>query len=145
MSQFQFVTGIYAPPLPAWEILLDLERWPEWTSSITRIERLTEGPLAVGSRVRIEQPKLMPNVWQVTEFEPRTFTFTWVTSRPLIRIAARHQLERTHEGSRLTLTLTYSGIVGWIMAYQLKDLNWQYLSTEAKGLKLRAETVISGR
>ncbi len=37
--------------------LTDVERWPEWliASGIVRVERLDPGPLAEGSRLRIEQ------------------------------------------------------------------------------------------
>ena len=45
---------------PAAEVfahLTDVERWPEWliASGIVRVERLDAGPLAAGSRLRIEQ------------------------------------------------------------------------------------------
>lgn len=45
---------------PAAEVfahLTDVERWPEWliASGIVRVERLDAGPLADGSRLRIDQ------------------------------------------------------------------------------------------
>lgn len=45
------------PPAEVFAHLTDVERWPEWliASGIVRVERLDTGPLAVGSRLRIEQ------------------------------------------------------------------------------------------
>lgn len=142
MPDFHFVAEILAPPFHVWETLLDVERWPEWTKSITRIERLDANPLSIGSRVRIIQPKLMPAIWTVTELDPRDRILVWQTGKPGIRLTAHHRVDRTVEGARVTLSLTYNGLLGPLMAYQLKDLNWSYLTMEAQGLKERCETTV---
>lgn len=144
MSDFRFVVDVLAPPFQVWETLLDVERWPEWTQSATSITRLEPGPLALGSRAKILQPKLIPAVWRVTEFDDREHVFTWATSKPGIKVTSSHMVERTDNGSRVTLTVTYSGLLGMLMAYQLKDLNWQYLTMEAQGLKTRCEAALTG-
>jgi hypothetical protein len=74
-------------------------------------------------------------VWRVTELDESAGVFTWVTGKPGIQITATHRIEPTLEGSRLTLTLDYTGLLGPLMAWQLKDLNWDYLTREAAGLK----------
>lgn len=140
MSEFRFVVDVAAPPFPVWETLLDVEQWPQWTRTVTSAQRLDEGPLAIGSRARLLQPRLIPAVWKVTELDPLQRLFTWVTGRPGIQISASHLVERTDHGSRVTLTLTYSGLFGWLMARQLKRLNWDYLTAEARGLKKRCES-----
>ena len=50
-------TRIERPPSVVFEALLALEQFPQWliASGITRVERLDDGPAAVGSHVRIAQ------------------------------------------------------------------------------------------
>jgi hypothetical protein len=142
MPDFQFIVDIQAPPFRVWETLLEVEQWPEWTQSITRIERLDDDALSIGSRVRIIQPKLIPAVWRVTELDHRDRILVWETGKPGVRLTALHRVDRTSEGARVTLALTYKGILGPFMAYQLRDLNWHYLTLEAQGLKAQAEAAV---
>jgi hypothetical protein len=144
MPDFRFVVEVFAPPFHVWETLLDVARWPEWTQSVTSIERLDSGPLSLGSRARILQPRLIPAVWKVTELDPRDRVFVWQTGKPGIRLTAAHRVDRTDQGARVTLTLTYGGLLGPLMAYQLKDLNWSYITMEAQGLKARCESLLHG-
>jgi hypothetical protein len=50
LNGFSITADIPAAHDRVWAILADVERWPEWTHSVTRIIRLDPGPLAVGSR-----------------------------------------------------------------------------------------------
>ncbi len=43
---------IDAPPEVVWRVMTDVERWPEWTLTAERIERLDEGDFRLGSRAR---------------------------------------------------------------------------------------------
>ncbi|HZB89337.1 MAG TPA: SRPBCC family protein [Terracidiphilus sp.] len=141
MPEFRFVVDVMAPPQRVWETLVNVERWPEWTSSVTSVQQIEPGPLVLGSRVRIEQPELMTVVWRVTELDERAGLFVWQTGRPGIKVIGSHRVQRAEGGSRVTLTLGYRGLLGWFMALQLKHLNWQYLEMEAHGLKARSEGV----
>ena len=139
MADFQFSIEIAAPPERIWAALMDVERWPEWTPTVNRAERLERNPLAVGSQTKILQPKLMPAVWRVTELDETTGFFTWVTAKPGIQVTATHHLDPIRYGTRVTLSLHYTGWLGPLMAWQLKSLNWDYLTKEANGLKQRCE------
>src|SRR5215471_6375504 len=56
------------PPEAVWPVLVDVERWPEWTLSVTAIERLDQSAFGMDSRVRIRQPKLKTMIWRVSKF-----------------------------------------------------------------------------
>src|SRR5882724_12626350 len=62
-----------------WATLIDVERWHDWTKSVTGIELLTGAPLSASLRVRIKQPRLKALEWDVTEFVPNEM-FNWTSS-----------------------------------------------------------------
>ena len=137
MTAFRIAVDIAAPPERVWAVLYDVERWPEWTPTVTRLERLDPGALAVGSRARIRQPRLPPATWEVTELvEGRSFT--WVTRSPGVRVTARHGVEPAPHGARATLSLKFSGALGALVARFTRRLNQRYLAIEADGLQTRS-------
>ena len=140
MSDFRYVVDIKVSPQRVWEIMLDVERWPEWTTSVIRVQRLEIGPLTLGSRTRIHQPKLRPTVWCVTSLDEQRRTFAWTARNIGIKVVARHQVEPTKTGSRATLSIHYSGVLGLLFARLYRDLNWDYLAREGNGLRKRCET-----
>lgn len=139
MQPFEITIEIKATPDCVWEVLAGVERWPEWTRTVTSVQRLDGGPLTVGSRVLIRQPKLLPAKWQVTELDHHNRTFTWVTSSPGLKVTARHAVESIVSGCRVTLSVEFSGLLGPLMARLTRKLNQEYLGIEARGLKERSE------
>ncbi|MGA8089223.1 MAG: SRPBCC family protein [Terracidiphilus sp.] len=143
MSDFRHVVEIRVAPARVWNVLLDVERWPEWTTSVSKVQRMDIGPLTLGSRTRIWQPKLMPAVWQVTSLDEKRRIFAWTTHTFGIKIVARHQVEAVGARSRVTLSLTYTGVVGAVLARAYRDLNWEYLTREANGLRGHCEAPVA--
>lgn len=123
-----------------WEVMTDVERWPEWTASVERAERLDDGPLRVGSRARLKQPRFPPVVWDVTELEPGQ-SFAWTAKSPGVTSVGRHRaVPRTGGGVTVTLSLEQSGPLAPLLALFTAKLTRRYVDTEARGLKRRCET-----
>lgn len=139
MSDFRYVTEIRVSPARVWSVLLDVEHWPEWNASVTKVKRMDIGPLTLGSRTRIWQPRLMPAVWQVTSLDDQRRVFAWTTHALGVKIVALHQVESVRSLSRVTLSLRYSGVLGPILARVYRNLNWDYITREGNGLRTRCE------
>ncbi len=143
MSDFRHIVEIQVSPARVWAVLLDVEHWPEWTTSVTRVQRMDIGRLTLGSRTRIWQPKLMPAVWQVSSLDEKRHIFAWTAHTFGMKIIARHQVEAVGAHSRVTLSLNYTGPLGAIMARIYRDLNWDYIAREANGLRTRCEAPLA--
>jgi uncharacterized membrane protein len=141
MTTYRTSIDIKAPRERVWAVLSDVERWPEWTASMTRVELLDQGPLAVGSRARVKQPRLPSIVWTVTELAPGG-SFTWEARSPGALSVARHDIvpDAADQGSSVTLAVEQTGILGGLVGVLLKGLTRRYVDTEAAGLKRRAES-----
>ena len=131
-------TDIQAPPDPVWDAIRNVEYWSEWTPTIISIRLLDRGPLAVGTRAIVRQPKLLSARWQVVELEEGR-SFSWIMRAPGVRVTARHSVEGAANGSLVTLSLEFSGPLGPFCARLTRGLNERYLALEAWGLKKRGE------
>jgi len=138
VRHFSIAIDIAAPAARVWDVMSDVDRWHEWTPSVTSIRRLGGEALAVGSRALIRQPKFPPATWTVTAIEPGKH-FVWVSGAPGLRTVARHAVESTGTGSRATLSLEMQGLVGGVFGRLTKGITERYLSFEANGLKARSE------
>jgi len=59
-----------------WDVLSDLEAWPQRIETVDVVELLTPAPVGEGSRVRLKQPKLPEGIWEVTVWDaPSYFEF----------------------------------------------------------------------
>ena len=130
---------IAAPAERVWDVLTDVERWSEWTETVTSVKRLDEGPLRSGSRAKISQPKIPEAEYVVTELDPGR-SFTWVTTSAGVKVTGRHVVEALPGGaSRVTLTVEQGGWLGSVMGRFYRGLTDRYLANEAAGLKARCE------
>lgn len=138
----QVEVEIHAPATRVWDVLADVERWPEWAETVTSATRLDPGPLAIHSRVRLEQVKLPPAEYRVTEISPGR-SFTWETTSPGVRTTARHAIEPTPAGgTRVRLSVVHGGPLGKLMGRLFfKKLTDRYLAAEAADLKARCEGI----
>jgi len=139
MPGMQHTITIAAPPERVWAVLVDVERWPERIPTVDAVERLDEGPLAVGSRTRLRQPRLSPAVWTVTEMAEGS-SYVWESRSSGVTVVAGHVVEPHPDGSRLTLAVTASGLMAWIGWLMTRSMAKRYVETEAASIKKAAET-----
>lgn len=129
---------INAAPERVYSIISDVEKWPEITKSVNSVTLLTPGPLAVGSEVRISQPKFGTRVWRVTAVEPGK-SFTWETNGGGARMVATHTVTPRDGGSTLTLIVDSTGLAVTLFGWMMAGTGRRFMEMEAAGVKRRAE------
>jgi uncharacterized protein YndB with AHSA1/START domain len=130
---------IDAPPAEIWRVLLDVEEWPAWTPSVTRVEKLDAGELHLGQRVRIEQPNLPTMTWRVTDIEPKR-SFSWSTSRPGVTTVGTHEIAVDGTRSEIRLRIDQHGLLAPLVQLFVGRRTRRYMEQEARGLKQRTES-----
>ena len=138
MSTYTVEVTVDAPPDRIWRVLADVPHWPQWTPTIAAVESLTEEPLRVGSRFRVEQPRLPPTVWTVDELEPGR-SFSWTSGSRAVASRGYHGVEPAAGGSRVVLTFSQTGPLAPVVSLVYRGLISRYVQTEADSLKARTE------
>jgi hypothetical protein len=130
---------IDAPAAVVWDVFSDVERWPEWTASVTRLIALDGPGIAVGNRFEIKQPRMPKLVWEVTEVTPGV-AWTWVQRSLGGVTVARHEvIPESDWRSRVRQQLDQRGAVGVVVGFLMRGMTRRYLELEAVGLKARSE------
>ncbi len=137
--RFQDSIDIKAPPEDVWAVLADVERWPDWTGSIDKVELQGDGELTPGAKVRIKQPKFPPVTWEVTELEPGE-SFAWIATNVGLTTVGDHRLAPVDASTvNVRLELLQSGPLAGVLGALTAGLTRRYLRMEAEGLKRRCE------
>ncbi|MDL4818075.1 SRPBCC family protein [Actinomadura opuntiae] len=135
---FEVTVDIDAAPETVWKLLKDVERWPDMTASMSRVE-LLDGPLPEGSRARVRQPGMPAAVWTVTAFTENE-NFTWQSRSPGVTTTGGHEVRpRPSGGTTVRLTLDQTGPLAPLVALLLGSRTRRYVTMEANGLKTAAE------
>jgi len=138
--RFETSVEIGAPQQRVWDVLSDLEAWPQRIETVDLIELLTPAPITIGSRVRLKQPKLPEGTWDITAWDAPSY-FEWTQREAGTTSVAGHRVESLGDGrARLTLTLDMRGLLIPIMSLFYKGLTNRYMNLEAEGMKRSAET-----
>lgn len=138
--RFEQSIDIDARQQRVWEVLSDLEAWPQRIETVDVVELLTPAPVGEGSRVRLKQPKLPEGTWEVTVWDaPSYFEFRQQSGG--VTNVAGHRVEALEAGRcRLTLTLEMRGLLVPVVALFYKGLTNRYMTIEAQGMKRAAES-----
>src|SRR5215217_5053990 len=107
--KFSTQVEIHAPAKVIWNIMLEVERWHEWTPTINSSKKLGTDGFGTGTKLLIQQPKLPTAVWKVFEMKPEE-GFSMVKGNLLLKIVAAHVLHPSSNKTVVTLSLEFSGI-----------------------------------
>jgi hypothetical protein len=139
--ELRATTDVSASPDRVWDVLVDVERWPEWTDSVSSVRLLDAGALDVGSRVEIAQPRIPTGTYTVTGLVQGR-AFTWQQRQPGSTVSAHHECVPLPDGgTRVELTVVMGGAVGGVVGRLYRRITERYLAMEAAGLKARAEGI----
>jgi uncharacterized membrane protein len=138
--RFEQSIEIDATPQRVWDVLTDLEAWPQRIETVDVVELLTPAPIGEGSRVRLKQPKLPEGTWDVTVWQAPSF-FEWRQQSSGVTSVAGHRVEALGDGrSRLSLELEMNGLLIPIIGRLYRGLTNRYMTLEAEGMKRAAES-----
>jgi uncharacterized membrane protein len=135
---YSYALTVGAPATRVWQVLIDVEHWPELTASMTSVRGLDGTRPALGARFDVRQPKLRKAVWTVTQFDEGT-SFVWESHAPGVVSRGTHLLEPDGDSTRLTLTIDQSGVLAWPIGLLAGGTVRRYLTLEAQGVRSRSE------
>jgi hypothetical protein len=113
--------------------------WPSWLPTVTSVEPLQERALVLGHRFRIEQPRLRPAIWTVTEIIPGE-GFVWEASSPGVVAVAEHRIrEVSRDECSVTLRVAFGGLLSPLASLMAGRLTREYIEREAQALRIATE------
>jgi uncharacterized membrane protein len=137
--QWRNSVTIDAPAFVVWQLTVDVERWPLFTKTMQRVERLDQGPFRIGSSARIKQPGQRAAVWTVTRFVDGR-EFAWQTRRMGMTMTGSHLVEDVGTGCRNTLSIEIEGggsrLFGLVFGGALRKA----LAVENAGFRAKAQS-----
>jgi uncharacterized membrane protein len=141
----EVTTTIDAPADVVWRAVRDVEKWSDWTPTVTGIRVHGGDEIKQGSVATVRQPKQPAREWTVTELVDGR-SFTWTSRGPGLRFAADHTVT-TAKGEtgvgRTTVELTFAvaGPLAPLAALLAgRAIRWA-VDTEAASLKKWCEQV----
>jgi len=114
--KFSASIEINATPEKAWALLNNVEEWPKWIPSLKKIEKVTKGPMDVGSRVLVVARSLITvNLWMtITEFVPGRRVV--MEGKVLgVKMTRYYELEPVNGRAKLTAGGEVSGLLAFLV------------------------------
>jgi carbon monoxide dehydrogenase subunit G len=114
--RFESSIDVNAPVSKVWALIDKLEEWPQWMPSIKKIERVSKGPLTVGSQLSVTAKVsglIVRLLMTITELIPerRVVLEGKVVGTTLKRFYA---LEAANGRTKITIGGDASGALAWL-------------------------------
>jgi len=114
--RFESTIDINAPVEKVWALIDRLEEWPQWMPSIKKIERISTGPLTVGSQLSVTAKVSRLTVkllMTIIEFVPERIVV--MRGRALGTDLTRfYTLEPVDDRTKVTIGGDVSGALAWL-------------------------------
>jgi len=114
--RFESSININAPAEKVWTLIDKLEEWPQWMPSIKKIERLSKGPLAIGSQLSVTAKVsglMVTLLMTITEFVPeRNVVMQGKTLGT--NLTRFYNLEPVNGKTKVTIGGDVSGALAWL-------------------------------
>lgn len=150
MAKVSVTKSIAAPVEIVFALATDIERFPERIKGITKVEKLTPGPVGVGTRfreTRIMFKKEATEEMEFTSLEPNR-GYTLGCESCGCRYSSRFTFEPEGSGTKMTMEfeaqpLTFFAkvmgvLIGWMMSGMIKKC----VAQDMEDLKTAAESAV---
>ena len=127
-------TLIHAAPARVFALVADIARWPDFMSAIERLEVLTPGPVAVGTRFRETRTMFGRSASEemtVAEFAP-PHRLVLSAHNHGTAYRSEHIFEPAGEGTRLRMV--FGGVPTSVLAKLMVPLGWLFLGAVKRQL-----------
>jgi len=114
--RFESSIEINAPVKRTWALIDRLEEWPRWMPSIKKIERVSKGPLAVGSQLAVTAKVsgfMVPLLMTITELVPER-TVVMKGKALGTNLTRFYNLEPVNGRTKVTIGGDVSGALAWL-------------------------------
>jgi len=114
--RFESSIEINAPTQKVWALIDRLEEWPQWMPSIKKIERVSKGPLTIGSQLAVTAKVsglTVTLLMTITEFVPeRTVVMQGKTLGT--NLTRFYNLEPVNGKAKVIIGGDVSGALAWL-------------------------------
>jgi carbon monoxide dehydrogenase subunit G len=114
--RFESSIDINAPTGKIWALIDKLEEWPQWMPSIKKIERVSKGPLTIGSQLSVTAKVsglTVTLLMTITEFVPEQAVV--IEGKSLgTKLTRFYTLEPVNGNTKVTIGGDVSGALAWL-------------------------------
>ncbi len=137
MGSMQESSLITASPGQVWQAVVDFPSRPHWSPRVKDAQILGEGPLREGSRIRltVDRDRFTSTVVEMHPSEKLTL----LVKGPGFRVFHTYQLRPSGDGTEITMTGDYGGLIGKLVVRFMSRSLRRDLTDELAAIKRAAD------